>query len=76
MAACDHCYDGIIQFCHLGETAEGSKLQAELIETYRLEGLFPCEHPTYSEWADWYNHWKDDMMRYFRTNEQRETGSD
>jgi len=68
LAACDYCYDGIMQFCHLGETTEGAKLLAELVETFELQGLFPCDHRAYSEWADWYNAWKDNMLIYYDKN--------
>jgi hypothetical protein len=63
-----YCYDGIKKFCHMDDT----NLQHEIIENYSLYGLFPCVHLDYTEWADWYNHWMDDVMRYYRINEERE----
>lgn len=72
MAACDFCYDEIMKFCHMNETKEGRILQQELVEMFSLEGFFPCDHQSYSEWADWYNHWTDDMLRYNRKNKENE----
>ncbi len=63
-----YCYDGIKKFCHMDD----KNLRSEIIENYSLYGLLPCEHTDYTGWADWYNHWMDDVMRYYRTNEERE----
>jgi hypothetical protein len=61
-----------MKFCHLGETKDGAELLAELVEMFNLEGLFPCNHRAYTDWADWYNAWKDEMLFYYHKNEEFE----
>jgi hypothetical protein len=63
-----YCYDGIKKFYHMDDVV----LRDELITDFSLNGLFPCNYTTYTEWADWYNHWMDDMMRYYKINEVKE----
>ena len=62
---CLYCYDGIKKFCNMEDTV----LRDELIDHFALYGLFLCDHTTYTDWADWYNHWKDDMTRYYHIHD-------
>ena len=72
MSKCNYCYGEIRTFCQMDETELGRQLRDSLVIDFGLDGIFPCDHTHYTDWADWYNLWKDDMMRYFRIHEVQE----